>query len=107
MKSFLKSRIFAVIFGIILVFGLFTFNIRADDGPPTPEEAFGPGHTFEEGYWDTNVFNNSRWDHPEVNNMTSWLNNTWNIKWIKEGNFEMGMVAFVNKTHYEMGEHST
>jgi len=39
--------------------------------------------------------------------MTSWLNNTWNIKWIKEGNFEMGMLAFINKTHYEMGEYST
>lgn len=107
LKNFHKSRIFAIIFGIILIFGLFTFNTKADNGPPTPEEAFGPGHTFEEGYWDTNVFNNSQWDHPEVNNMTSWLNNTWNIKWIKEGNFEMGMLAFINKTHFEMGEQST
>jgi hypothetical protein len=39
--------------------------------------------------------------------MTSWLNNTWNVKWIKEGNFEMGMLAFINKTHYENGEYST
>ena len=106
MKFYQKSRIFSVIFGIFLIFGLLTFNVKAEEGPPTPEEAFD-GHNFEENYWDINVFNNSNWDAPEVNNETSWLDNTWNIKWIKEGNFEMGMLAFINKTHYEMGEYST
>jgi len=36
--------------------------------------------------------------------MVSWLNNTWNIKWIKEGNFEMGILAFANKTGYIDGK---
>ncbi|KKK45516.1 MAG: hypothetical protein Lokiarch_09290 [Candidatus Lokiarchaeum sp. GC14_75] len=107
MKNYQKSRTFALIFGIVLVLGLFTFESRAQGDLPTVEELFGPGNTFDEGYWDTMVFNNSRWDHPEVDNMTSWLNNTWNVKWIKEGNFEMGMLAFINKSHYESGEQST
>jgi hypothetical protein len=76
--------------------------VRADDGPPTPTEAFG--HSFDENYWDSNIFNNSRWDHPDVDPQVSWLNNTWNVKWIKEGNFEMGMLGFLNKTTWDYGK---
>jgi len=76
--------------------------VTADDDPPTPAQLFN-GHDFTEDNWDTNVFNNSMWEHEDVNNMTSWLNNTWNIKWMKEGNFEMGMLAFLNKTMWEDG----
>jgi len=57
MKFFQKSRIFSVIFGIILIFGLLTFDVKAEEDLPTPEEAFD-GHNFEENYWDINVFNN-------------------------------------------------
>lgn len=106
MQYYQKTRLFVLFFCTILVVGLFTLNITAQDGIPTQDELFN-GHDFEENYWDTNVFNNSRWDHPEVNNETSWINNTWNIKWIKEGNFEMGMLAFMNKTNYEDGAIST
>ncbi len=106
MKSYHKTRLFILFFCTILVIGFFTLNTKVQGSIPTPEELFN-NHNFEENYWDTNVFNNSKWDHPEVNNQTSWLNNTWNIKWIKEGNFEMGMLAFINKTHYENGEIST
>ncbi len=49
--------------------------MKAEEDPPTPEEAFD-GHNFEENYWDINVFNNSNWDAPEVNNEISWLDNT-------------------------------
>jgi len=103
MKKYYKARLFTLILGILLTISLFTFNVKAQEGPPTQEEAFGPGHTFDENYWDAMVFNNSRWEHEDVNNMTSWLNNTWNIKWMKEGNFEMGMLAFMNKTAWEDG----
>jgi len=77
------------------------------EGPPSPSQVFrdrdsGFGHTFAENYWDINVYNNSYWEIKDpaknINNMTTWLNNTWNIKWISEGNFEMGMFTFVNKT---------
>jgi len=49
MKFYQKSRIFSLIFGILLIFGLFTFNVKAQEGPPTPEEVFD-GHYFEENY---------------------------------------------------------
>lgn len=78
----------------------------AGEGAPTQEEAFD-NHTFDENYWDILVFNNSNWEHEAVNKETSWLNNTWNIKWIKEGNFEMGMLAFMNKTQYQDGKEIT
>jgi len=79
MKSYQKGRIITVIFGMILILGLFSFNAKAQDGPPAPEDAFN-GHTFDENYWDTDVFNNSNWDHPEVRPEVSWEDNTWNIK---------------------------
>ncbi|HMF31599.1 MAG TPA: hypothetical protein VKK79_09305 [Candidatus Lokiarchaeia archaeon] len=80
--------------------------VVADGGtPPTQSQVFtdsnGASHTFADHYWDINVTNNQYWDipsHPEVNPMTTWENNTWNIKWISEGNFQMGFLAFVNKT---------
>jgi hypothetical protein len=86
-------------FGVLLIFSMATINVRAD-GPPTQEEAFDE-HTFDEHYWDINVTNNEAWDHPEVNPEVSWKNNTWNVKWIKEDNFEMGMLAFIEKVHEE------
>ncbi|MBD3195261.1 MAG: hypothetical protein GF317_09410 [Candidatus Lokiarchaeota archaeon] len=96
-----KITILALIF--LLSINFLTYSVRAQNqGSPTPLEAFG--HTFDENYWDTNIFNNSRWDHPDVNPEVSWLNNTWNMKWIKEGNFEMGMLSFLNKTAWESGK---
>ncbi len=103
MKSYQKGRIITITFGTILILGLISFNAKAQDGPPAPEDAFN-GHTFDENYWDTDVFNNSIWDHPEVRPEVSWQDNTWNVKWIKEGNFEMGMLAFIDKVHEENGE---
>ncbi|MFX1304626.1 MAG: hypothetical protein ACFFBV_09855 [Promethearchaeota archaeon] len=104
MKNLHKSRLFILIFGILLIFGLFTFIANAQEGPPTQEQAFGSGNTFDQNYWDTNIFNNSYWDHPDVRPEVSWENNTWNMKWMKEGNFEMGMLAFINKTTWEDGK---
>lgn len=100
MNNYHKGRIFIIIFGIILVLGFITFNAKAQDGPPTQEDAFD-GHTFDEHYWDEDIFNNTYWDHPEVDDERSWLNNKWNVKWMKEGNFEMGMLAFIDKKHKE------
>ena len=60
------------------------------------------GIIFGENYWDIMVHNNSNWEVEDplmnISNMTTWLNNTWNIKWISEGNFEMGFLAFMNKS---------
>ena len=99
-----KKRISKVLIAISLLILVSISNISVlpsvianGDGPPAPEVLF-EGHNFDENYWDIMVFNNSNWDNPFVNNETCWLNNTWNIKWIKEGNFEMGMAAFMNKT---------
>ncbi|HME54399.1 MAG TPA: hypothetical protein VKM55_19390 [Candidatus Lokiarchaeia archaeon] len=81
--------------------------VLAQNGPPTQSQVFldqnsGIGHTFNENYWDIMVHNNSKWEvgSPKyhINNMTTWINNTWNVKWISEGNFQMGMLAFMNKT---------
>ncbi len=74
------------------------------EGPPTQAQVFD-GHTFDENYWDIMVYNNSYWEVDDplmgISNMTTWLNNTWNIKWISEGNFEMGFLAFMNKSGIE------
>ncbi|MFW9949307.1 MAG: hypothetical protein ACFFKA_04175 [Candidatus Thorarchaeota archaeon] len=86
----------------LLFSGLSSTLVLCDD-PPTQAALFN-GHTFSENFWDIMVTNNSNWDHPDVNPMVSWYNNTWNIKWIKEDNFEMGMFAFMNKTQWDMGE---
>ncbi len=69
-------------------------------GIPPQNELFvdmnmGVGHTFAEKYWDINVFNNSKWSNPYYDDH-NWLNHTWNVKWINEGDFEMGMVSFIN-----------
>ncbi|TXT65848.1 MAG: hypothetical protein BAJALOKI1v1_360012 [Promethearchaeota archaeon] len=80
-------------------------NASSDD-LPTQEELF-EGRTFEENYWNINVFNNSKWAAEDVENWTSWENNTWNLVWIKEGGFEMGMISFLNKTGYEDGKNVT
>lgn len=85
------------------------------DGPPSPDQVFidshGTGHNFTENNWDIMSFNNSHWevDDPsmDINNMTTWVNNTWNIKWISEGNFEMGFLAFMNKSGDENSAHMT
>ncbi|MBY8983283.1 MAG: hypothetical protein KGD57_10060 [Candidatus Lokiarchaeota archaeon] len=103
MKNRKVSRIALVVFIFLFLNSSIITRVKADDGPPTQGEAFN-GHSFNENYWDIDVFNNSKWDHPEVDDMRSWLNNTWNVKWIKEGNFEMGMLAFLNKTAWEDGE---
>ncbi|MFW9969520.1 MAG: hypothetical protein ACFFDF_04915 [Candidatus Odinarchaeota archaeon] len=103
MKSYQMSRFLALIFGCILITGLSTFNVKAQEGPPNPEEAFN-GRTFDEHYWDEDVYNNSVWDHPEVKPEVSWQDNTWNVKWMKEGNFEMGMLAFLDKVVEESGD---
>jgi len=81
MKSYYKNRCFSLIFGTLLILGLLTFNTKAQEGPPSPEDAFN-GHTFDDNYWDVDVYNNSLWDHPEVRPEVSWQDNTWNIKWI-------------------------
>ena len=101
MKNYNKTRIFTLALFLLLILNASWIEVKGNgSGPPTPAEVFD-GHDFSENYWDINVFNNSKWDHPDVNNMTSWLNNTWNIKWIKEGNFEMGMLCFLNKTDWD------
>nr|MDO8109337.1 hypothetical protein [Candidatus Sigynarchaeota archaeon] len=102
-----KSMIIAVSFLAMLTLVNVVAVTVAGDGPPTPAQVFIDrdtqiGHNFTENYWDINVYNNSYWEVQDpamgIDNMTTWLNNTWNIKWISEGNFEMGMFAFVNKT---------
>ncbi|MFX0002075.1 MAG: hypothetical protein ACFE9C_08310 [Candidatus Hodarchaeota archaeon] len=103
MKSYKIRRLLALILGFILILGLFTLNSWAQDGPPNPEDAFN-GRTFDENYWDEDIYNNSKWDHPEVRPEVSWQDNTWNMKWMKEGNFEMGMMAFIDKNQEESGE---
>jgi len=87
---------------LLLYSGIYSVFVLGDD-PPSQGLLFN-GHTFSENYWDIMVSNNSNWDHPDVDPMVSWLNNTWNVKWIKEDNFEMGMFAFMNKTQWDMGE---
>jgi hypothetical protein len=90
---------------MLLIFGVYSTTVIAQDDPPTPEILF-EGHDFSETYWDVMIFNNSNWDHEDIDPMVSWLNNTWNVKWMQEGNFEMGMLAFMNKTmiDYDSGE---
>jgi hypothetical protein len=103
----MKKRSIRLLYSSLLAFLLFwginSVVVLADDGLPAQEDLF-EGHNFSENYWDIMVTNNSKWNHPDVDPMVSWLNNTWNIKWIKEDNFEMGMFAFMNKSQYEMGE---
>lgn len=97
------------ILSILCILSLFTFlffgaysQITVAQDTPTPSMLFN-GHDFDENYWDIMVFNNTNWDNEEIDPMVSWLNNTWNVKWIKEGNFEMGMLAFMNKTMWDNG----
>ena len=106
MKRNISCLISGFFLGLFLISGVFSQTVVAQGGPPTPEQVFD-GHNFTEDYWDINVFNNSYWDHPDADPMVSWLNNTWNMKWMKEGNFEMGMLAFLNKTHWEDGKEVT
>jgi len=95
-KSQGKILLLMICMGLLLVPQVIT--VRAQ--PPTQAQVFN-GHTFSENYWDIMVFNNSKWNHPLVSKEISWYNNTWNIKWIKEGNFEMGMLAFMNKSDWD------
>jgi hypothetical protein len=81
-------------------------SVSNGNDTPTQEELFN-GHTFDENYWNINVFNNSKWASEQVQNWTSWENNTWNLVWVKEGGFEMGMVSFMNKTRLEGGKNVT
>ncbi|MFX0048661.1 MAG: hypothetical protein ACFE8G_10900 [Candidatus Hermodarchaeota archaeon] len=100
MRNLNKCLISTVIFFFLLITGFLSITVNANGEPPTPSELFN-GHDFTENYWDTNVFNNSKWANEYVRNETSWENNTWNIKWMKEGNFEMGMLSFMNKTMWD------
>jgi hypothetical protein len=104
----MKKTAFNVLSITLFVFSLtFAFSSTfARAQPPTPQQLFN-GHSFNENHWDINVFNNSYWDHEDINPMVSWLNNTWNIKWMKEDNFEMGMLAFINKTMWDGGREVT
>ncbi len=105
MKNVLKSKI-SIFLIFLLILMSYTSSVLAQDGTPSPEEVFKDeddvGHAFTENYFDINVVNNSIWevDNPEmdIDNQTTWLNNTWNVKWMKEGNFEMMMLAFMNKS---------
>ena len=96
MKKTTLNVVLVIVIISLLVMSINSISARADD-PPMQEQLFD-GHTFTENYWDINVFNNSYWDSDQVDPMVSWFNNTWNIKWMKEDNFEMGMLAFMNKT---------
>ena len=84
--------------------------VIAQSGPPTPNQVFvdkktGTGHDFSENYWDIMVHNNSKWEVNDptkhIDNMTTWLNNTWRIIYVNEGNFQMGFLAFMNKSGKE------
>lgn len=102
----LKTKIFVTLLFLCLIMGVTAPTIVKADGPPSQEDVFldinSQTHTFSDNYWDIMVYNNENWEveDPEkgINNMTTWLNNTWNIKWISEGNFEMGFLAFMNKS---------
>lgn len=102
MKRNKSCLVSGFILGFLLTIGMVSQSVAQGD-PPTPSQLFN-GHDFTENYWDINVFNNSYFDHPDVDPMVGWLNNTWNIKWMKEGNFEMGMLAFLNKSHWQDGK---
>ncbi len=100
-----KCRVSLITFSILMCFlctGFQSTLVLSQGDPPTQEQLFD-GHTFSENYWNILIFNNSYWDHEDIDPMVSWLNNTWNVKWIKEGNFEMGMFAFMNKTMWNNG----
>ncbi|MHA1847325.1 MAG: hypothetical protein ACTSXU_06745 [Promethearchaeota archaeon] len=102
-----RSQIFLfTAIGLLLFLNIQLVSISGADGTPAPKDVFkdknGVGYDFTEHYWDIFVFDNSKWevDDPEmgIDNQTTWVNNTWNAKWINEGNFEMGALAFMNKT---------
>jgi hypothetical protein len=120
MKSYKLTRIFVLFFlSFLLLNGiivggngsnLYFFNsnqLATNNGDDVTQEELFNGHNFDEHYWNVSVFNNSNWWDPKVENWTSWENNTWNLVWIKEGGFEMGMVSFLNKTGYEDGKNVT
>ena len=92
----------ALLMGFVAPYVIVT--VHSQEGPPTQTQVFD-GHTFDENYWDIMVFNNSNWEVDDpmmgIDNQTTWVNNTWNIKWISEGNFEMGFLAFMNKSGIE------
>src|SRR5512136_1696550 len=112
-----KKQFFVSLFAVALC-SLFVGSVPlalakcGDDGPPTPEQVFedenGEGHAFSDQYWDIIVKNNSCWekaDDPTIKNMTTWLNNSWNVLWVNEGNFQMGFFAFMNKSGIQ--DHAT
>ncbi len=103
MKKNYISLVSCFFLTFVLSLGIDSMFVIGDEGPPSQGMLFN-GHDFSENYWDIMVTNNSNWDHPDVDPMVSWFNNTWNIKWIKEDNFEMGMFAFMNKTQWDMGK---
>ncbi|MFX0011221.1 MAG: hypothetical protein ACFE9R_12965 [Candidatus Hermodarchaeota archaeon] len=106
MKRNFLSLVSCFALSYLLFSGIGSVFVIGDEGPPSQAMLFN-GHDFSENYWDIMVTNNSNWDHPDVNPMISWYNNTWNVKWIKEDNFEMGMFAFMNKTQWDMGQENT
>ena len=89
--------------GLCAMMTLSTPLAVADGGnPPSQSQVFidsnNVGHTFSENYFDIMVYNNSNWHSNNASDVSTWLNNTWNVKWIQEGNFQMGMLAFMNKS---------
>jgi hypothetical protein len=102
MKITTKCLLSFFILSFFIFMGIYTPFIVAQEGPPSPKDLFN-GHDFTENYWDVNVFNNANWSSEYTRNETTWENNTWNIKWMKEGNFEMGMLGFINKTMWDNG----
>ena len=106
MKRNISCIISSIVLGSLITFGMTSQVVMAQGDPPTQSQLFN-GHDFTENFWDITVFNNSYYDHEDVDPMVGWLNNSWNVKWMKEGNFEMGMLAFVNKTHFQDGKEVT
>jgi hypothetical protein len=102
-----KYKVLAAVLFVVAMVGMNMASVSAtNNGPPAQSQVFvdqnGTGHTFSENYWDINVTNDSAWqiNNPsyKIQNQTTWVNNTWNIIWISEGNFQMGMLAFMNKS---------
>jgi len=106
MKRNTSCIISGVILGFLITMSMVSSTVIAQGEPPIPAQLFN-GHDFTENFWDITVFNNSYYDHPDVNPEVGWLNNSWNVKWIKEGNFEMGMLSFLNKTQFQDGKEVT
>ena len=109
LKKYIKYIGIAMIF--IFICSAYT-PITYAEGPPSPEEVFvdenNIGHNFSEEHFDIMIFNNSKWEvedpYYQIDNHTTWLNNTWNVKWISHGHFEMGFLSFMNKSGDEKGD---